>query len=153
MAVKMKYGEIMNETFNMAMGRIAGTPTVGEHACRIRRAMREMKKAQEKIRGEYATQIVEKFSKKGEDGKMIADPHPQSEGFEPVEGTEGELIQAREAFGEQEVELDCYPLTLKNLQDVRVSATDLEALRGMFDDAPEGPGIPQLMEMGQRRRK
>lgn len=141
--VKIKYVEVSGFQFSQAMQKISTTPTHGQKASLIHKLSRRLSEARNKVSKEYQEQIAEKFGKRDEVGKLIR-PEGEPGGFEPIEEQEKELIAAQDAFGEQILELDLQPLTLDTLSDFKISAQDLEALKGVYagNSEFEKPAVP-----------
>lgn len=142
--VKLKYSELSSFGFAQAMQKIASTPTHGTKASQIHKISKQLTFARERISKEYQDQLVQTYGKKDENGKVIR-PEGEPMGFEPIEEMAEEFATAQEKFGENVVELTVQPMSLDLLSDIKVSAQDLEALRGLYvgnDGAEAGPGVP-----------
>lgn len=147
MSVTLKYSEIHNFTFAQAVQKIAASPTSGRIACRIRRTVQELTKAREMIKAEYEKDIIGPFTHRDAEGKEVVDEN-NTEGFNPDPARMEELNKAQAAFGERQAALECFPFTLETIQDIKISAQEIEAMKGLFDDSEPtpiamGPGIPQ----------
>jgi hypothetical protein len=114
--------------FQQACQKLMNTPTSGENRYTLRKMLKPIKDAQKKIRKEYAEDIMNKFGKKGEDGKV--DP----ETFQPEESKVEEFKAAQEEFGKRIIEIKRKKLTYKELADASLTANEEEALLPVFDD-------------------
>lgn len=143
--IKLKYSEISSFAFAQAVQKISSTPTHGQKASLIHKVTKQLGFIRENISKEYQADIVQVYGKKDAEGKIIR-PAGEPNGFEPVEETQEAFEKAQEAFGDRTAELNVNPMTLELLSDMKVSAQDLEALRGLYagnsDDAQNGPGVP-----------
>lgn len=141
--VTMKYSEISSFQFAQAVQKISSTPTHGQKASVIHKVTKALGIARETITKEYQKQIVDVYGKKDEDGKIVR-PEGEPNGFEPVEDKEAEFLKAQEAFGENTAEMKCDPFTLQVLEDIKISAQDLEALKGLYIGNREEGEKPSL---------
>lgn len=141
--VKLKYSELSSFGFAQAMQKITTTPTHGQKASVLHKLGKSLGFARERISKEYQAQLVETYGKRDDLGKIIR-PEGEPLGFEPIEGKEEEFAKAQEAFGDNMIELDVRPLTLEILSDMKISAQDLEALKGLYigNTDETGPGVP-----------
>lgn len=142
--VTLKYSETMNFGFAQAMQKITNTPTHGNVASQIHRVAKQLTFARDKIQKEYQEKIVAVFGKKDDKGAIIR-PEGEPNGFEPIEEKVEEFKKAQDEFGENTIELDCQPFTVQMLGDIKVSAQDLENLKGLYvgnQTTSEKPEIP-----------
>lgn len=143
--ITLKYPEIMGQAFSQAMQKITSTPTHGDKAAAIYKLTKNIQNARDSIVKEYQKTIVETFGKRDDKGSLVR-PDNQPMGFEPMEDKLTELQAAQDAFDSKSVELDVPPLSLAVLADVRLSAQDLEALKGAYSGvyiSQGGPGVPE----------
>lgn len=139
--VKMKYREISGFEFTQAMQKIGSTPTTAQKAAQIRRITKEIEAARKVVVAEFERDIMQVYGAKNEDGTLKR-PEGEPTGFEPLEGKHEEIMSAQTAFGEREVTLNILrPLTPATLSDMKLSAKDLDALKGLFSEE-DGPGVP-----------
>lgn len=142
--VKLKYSEISSFQFQQAVQKIAATPTHGQKASLIHKTTKAVGQARTQISKEFQDELVPEFAKKDAEGKIIR-PEGEPNGFEPDETREAEFLKAQEAFGERWIELPkISPYTLDTLSDIKVSAQDLEALKGLYTGNLEDEGKPSL---------
>lgn len=144
--VVLKYSEISSFQFAQAMQKITSTPTHGQVASQIHKVAKHLNRAREQISKAYQTEIIEKFGKRDEQGKLIR-PEGEPNGFEPMEDKQEEFMAAQEAFGQNTIELNCQPFTIQLLGDIKVSAHDLEALKDLYvgnRDGEEKPALPNV---------
>lgn len=141
--VTMKYSEISSFQFAQAMQKISSTPTHGAKASAIHKIARALTRAREDISKEYQKQIVEVYGKRDADGKIVR-PEGEPNGFEPMEEKQEEFLKTQEEFGANTADLKCDPLTLQMLEDIKISAQDLEALKGLYIGNREDEGKPSL---------
>ncbi len=141
--VKMKYSEIMGFPFSQAIQKIASTPTHGAKAAQIHKVIKQLSAARKEIQKQFWNDIAEVYGKRDEAGKLVR-PDGDEAGFEPIEEKKEELLAAQEAFGNSEVAFNAQPFSLQTLEDVKISAKDLEALGALFTgNADESkPAIP-----------
>lgn len=143
--VRLKYSEISNFQFAQAMQKIASTPTHGQVASQIHKVTKKLTAVRNQISKEYQDKIVATFGKKDEAGAVIR-PAGEPMGFEPIEEKQAEFMTAQEEFGNTEVELPVNPFNVQLLGDIKVSAQDLEALKGLYagnnEDDAEKPALP-----------
>lgn len=143
--MKMTFKQVGSFEFSQAMAKIENTPTSTKNAGHIHQIVKRVKAGKDRIHEEYKTDIMEKFAKKGEDGKALVSEH-QPGGFELTEGQEEAFNEAFKEFEAREVEVDWKPLTTTTLDDVRLSARELELLGPLVVDE-SGPGVPSLQSV------
>lgn len=131
---------MMSFAFNQAMQKIVSTPTHGNVASQIHKVNKQVSQAKDIIIKKFQTDLVQVYGKKDDKGAIIR-PEGEPNGFEPVEGKTDEFVTAQEEFGKNTVELDVQPFNVQLLGDIKVSAADLEALKGLWagNNAPEVP--------------
>lgn len=129
--VRLKYSELSSFQFAQAVQKISQTPTHGQKASQIHKVTRALGVAREKVSKEYASKLIDVFAKKDETGKIIR-PEGEPQGFTVPDEKQAEFDVAQNEFGTSWVELDCQPFTLELISDMKVSAQDLEALRGLW---------------------
>lgn len=143
--ILLKYSEISNFQFAQAIQKIASTPTHGNVASQIHKVTKALSKGRDRISKEYQDAIVETYGKKNEKGEIIR-PDGEPNGFEPIEEKQEEFLKAQEDFGQKIAEFDVQPFTIQLLGDIKVSAQDLEAMRGLYagnrEDAETKPPVP-----------
>lgn len=141
--VRMTYSQLTSFIFAQICQKLASTPTDGKTACRIRQITRGTNEARTKVIKEYEADITEVYAKRDENGVIIR-PEGQPKGFTAAEGKEAESESAQEEFVKREIELECIPLTLADLKDIKITPAELEALGGFFTETPAsvGPGVP-----------
>lgn len=150
--IKLEFNAMSSFEFASMIQKLASSPTSNKNACAIARVVRELEKAQKLISDTYQTEVVEVFGKKGEDGKVIR-PEDDPNGYEPLEmeGYDEKLAAALEVFGKHEFEVNSKPLTPSILADIKISAKEINLLKGLFteDEAQQnaGPGVPPLQSM------
>lgn len=145
--VTLKYSEVSSFPFAQAMQKISSTPTHGAKASQIHRVTKQLDRLRKQISKEYQEELVNVYGKKDEEGKLIR-PEGEPNGFEPDETKQEEFVKAQEEFGNKTVELDVPSFNLDVLADIKLSAQDLEALKGLYMgnyEAQEdgGPGVPK----------
>lgn len=144
--IKIKYTELMNFQFSQAMQKIASAPVHGNVASQIHKVARQIDWARKRIMKEYQDEIVETFGKRDKDGKLIR-PENEPNGFEPEETKVSELEAAQKDFDAREIELKCSPFTIQLFGDIKISAQDLQALKGLYtgndDGTDEKPEMPK----------
>ncbi len=59
-----------------------------------------------------------------------------------MEEKQEEFLKAQELFGTKETFIECIPLTINEIKDVKLSAQELDAFGGFFVEALPGPGLP-----------
>lgn len=145
--IKMTYKQIGSFEFSQAIAKIEHTPTSAQKAAHIRHISKFVKAGKDKIHDEYKTNIMDKFGKKGEDGKTItAEDRPG--GFEMDDSQTEEFNKAFKEFEAREIEVDWRPLTPDTLSDIKLSAREIELLGPLFsEDQAQGPGIPNLQSI------
>lgn len=129
--ITVKYQEIINSAFAQTIQKIASTPTHGNVAAQIHKVVKAIELARDQIRKDYQAEIAEKFGKKDEAGKLIR-PEDEPNGFDVIEGKEEEMALAQEALNQKSIDLDCPPFTLQLFGDMKISAMDLEVLKGLY---------------------
>ena len=140
--VKFKHKDIMSFEFNQIMSKVANTPTKPQIAGQIRKVIQAVQVVRDTISGSYQEKVLGQYFQKNEDG-TLKKVEGQDE-YIPLEGKEKEIEKANADFGEIEVEVvlsNVRPLSPASLADVKVSARELELLKGLFVDQ-DGPGIP-----------
>ena len=138
--IKIKYRELSEFSLAQTIQKVAATPTNTGNAVRIRNLVKAIQTAREDIRTKYISELVEVYAARTEDGS-IKRPENEPNSFEPNEAKLGEFRAAEKAFGENEVELDAFPLTPASLVDMKLSAKELEDLHGLFCEQ-DGLGVP-----------
>lgn len=151
--IKLEFNTMSSFEFASLVQKLASSPTSNKSACAIARVVRELEKAQKLISETYQKEVVEVFGKKGEDGKVIR-PEGDPNGYEPLEMEmekfDEKLAAALEVFGKHEFEVNAKPLTPSVLADIKISAKEINMLKGLFteDEAQAtGPGVPHLQSM------
>lgn len=146
--VTLKYKDISQEEFAIALHKVCQTPVENQAACAIRKVSKALNDARELISKEYATEIAERFGVKGEDGKLV--PAKDGSLFTVDETKREEFVKVQEEFGQKVLDLKCFPLTPNDLRDIKLSGRDLEVMGELFDDsaptrpqALRGPQIPR----------
>lgn len=141
--ISIKYSTLSGFQFSEALQKIAGTPTHGQKASAIHKIIKAVSRAKTQISKEYQTDIVGVWGKKDEAGLVIR-PEGEPHGFTPLEGKEDEFMAAQEDFGHKLADLNCDPFTLQTLEDVKLSAQNLEALQELYIGNREDEGKPSL---------
>lgn len=148
--VKVKYKEIMNYAFASALQKIAQTPVHGALASQLHKIIKACAKAKQDIQKEFQKDIVGAFAKKDEKGEIVR-PEGNPNDFVPLEGKDDEFMKAQEEFGNREAELQCSQITVQMLQDIKISATDLEGLKTLYSgNAEEGPFPGNVHKLADR---
>lgn len=138
--IKIQYKQLSDFTTAQTIQKIANTPTSVANANRIRKLVKELQGVRERVSKEYQTEIVDKFADKDENGKAKTDGNSPS-GFAMSEENTAKMPAALEEFGKTEAEIEAMPLNASCLSDVKLSATELESLHGMYLEEA-GPGLP-----------
>ncbi len=138
----LKFSEISSFQFNQTLQKIVSTPTHGESAAVIHKLAKQVTEARDKVAKDYQDKIANVFGKRDAEGKLLR-PEGEPNGFEPMEEKQKELETALEEFGKTLVEVNCSPLTIKVIGETKVSALDLESLKGLYSGNPSpGPELP-----------
>lgn len=95
---------------------------------------RKVDETLKKVRDEYTDQLVKKYGVFDEKGNLTPDQQPW--GFKLQDGVQANFDADNEAFHRRELELDCQPLGITELSEIRTSAAELSAL-GLFFQDPE----------------
>lgn len=141
MEVKIAYEQVGGFEFAQVIQKIAAVPTTTAAANHIRRVINEIEAARKQISAEYKTEIMEKYGKRNEAGEL-ARPEGDTQGFDPDETKMDEFIEAQKEFGKRTATIKWRPLTPKTLNDVKLSAKELNLLGPLFSE-DEGPGLPE----------
>lgn len=129
--IQLKYNEISSFQFAQAMQKIASTPTHGAKASQIHKITKALSKVRDEIAKQYQAEIVDVYGKKDEAGKIVR-PDGEPNGFEPIEEKQTEFLAAQEEFGKKTVDLPVQAFSLDTFADIKISAQDLEALKGLY---------------------
>jgi hypothetical protein len=143
--IRIKYLTIGSFEFNTVMQKLVRTQTNNKAATHIKQVSKRVDAGRKKIHEEYMTEIVPKYAKKNEDGTI--DRTGGNEGdlnfFTPKDELMQEFLKAQEEFGKRELVIDWRPLTPSCLEDVSISAHELDAIGEVYTEE-EGPGVPSL---------
>jgi hypothetical protein len=82
----------------------------------------------------YKTEIMEKYAKRDENGKVMPSPDGNPNSFAFDESKQDEFVKAQEAYGSREVELAVTPFVLNDFKDIRISPKNLNALGKLYVD-------------------
>lgn len=118
----------------MTMQKLANAQTTGHAAYHIKKMIDHVNQKMNHALKEYKKEIGEKYGKLSKKGEIIQNME-NDYGFELLEGVdEFALKKEIEAYGEKEVIVNRQPLTLKDLEGIRISAAELGALEGFVED-------------------
>jgi hypothetical protein len=138
--IKMKYEDIGNFEFAQSIQKIGSANTSSYNASRICKLMKQLQKARNEIHESFTKDMLERYAQRNEDG-TIKRPEGDPNGFTPLDDKVEEYTKEQEAFGKRLYEFTCAPLNPSILQDVKLSARDIETLKDLFIEE-SGPGLP-----------
>ena len=147
-AIKLKYETIGSEAFAMLMQKISNTQTNNKAASHINHIIKEVERVREHIKDEYLKEIREGFAKRDADGKIdLIDKDgnnhkDQPNWFDVEDAKMAELNKATEEFHQREAVINWRPLTPSTLEDVNLSAREINLLGDLYSEIEVGPGVP-----------
>lgn len=143
--IKMTYQQVSGFEFTRAMQKLAQTPMSTKVAYNIKKLADAMNKQREVISQEYQRDIVDKYAKKDEKGELVR-PEGQPQGFDIDAEKVEEFQKVQEDFGKREFTIERFKLTLADLEQVKLSASELTALEPIYQEHPvdttEGNVVP-----------
>lgn len=128
--IKIKYSQLSDMRFVMAMQKIAGTPLNTPTAFTIKKIVQALDTARENMVAEYHEQVVGVYAERDEDNSVIFEDAQKTK-FKVLEGKQEELAKAQEAFGAKEIEVPATKINIDNL-NVSLSAADLINLEPIY---------------------
>lgn len=143
--VSVKYGSVKNsQTFAQAMGKLMNIPLDQKTAYRLKRIRDGITSKIDTIRKEFREEVIEKYGKRGEDGKLVSNPM-NPDAFEPDETKFQEFLDADKAFAEKTFKLDWYQIPGFRFDGQLFTANEMGALEGIIDWEQEAPahGTPE----------
>lgn len=141
-AIMLSYKTIGGFEFSQLMAKLNNTNTDNRKASHIYQVAKRVKAGSQKITDEYKTEIMEKFGKKGADGKVVSDQNANG-GFQMDEAVGEDFNKAFKEFEDRQIEVDWRPLTPDVLSDVKLSANEIGLLGPLYTEE-SGPGVPHL---------
>ena len=129
MGFKMTYAAMSSMELQKAMNKLENAPVHGFKAYAIRKLSNAMKVGRQQIAQEYKDQIIDKYAKKDADGKYDVN------NFVPDEALMEDFQQVQDQFSNREFFIDRHPLNISDIQDIKISASEMEALGAAFDDS------------------
>lgn len=134
--IKLTVGGLSSPGLQMALQKLNGAQVNNKVGYRFKKLNDSFEIEMKKVRDAYTKEVVEKFAKKDDKDKLIPAQVPW--GFELKEGTvQEEFDKANEDFHAKEIVIDRNPLSLTDLNDVKISAAELSALGPFFIDPEE----------------
>jgi hypothetical protein len=142
MALKVKYSVVGSFEFQNLMERLKREKVDNYSACQIHHILKEVQKGRDQITAEFKSEILEKFAKKDEAGKIISESPEQP--YDVADENVEAYKEATEAFGKKDIEVNWTPLNHQHLTKIQLSADDINLLGELFSEEMQGPGIPQM---------
>lgn len=139
---KITYRKASNEQLVLAFQRLATIPMnlkLSYDFMKMADAVMNLKK---KIAKEFEAELISKYAKKDEDGKLVVDE--AQEGF-VLEDKEG-FSKAEKTFGDTEVSLDRLKISLKRIDEagLKLMPAELKALESLLEHDLELPEVQEL---------
>lgn len=156
-AIKLKYKNVTTFNryeFTSFMTKLKKTSTNNIAANNIHQVLKEIKRILKIVIDSYYTEVGDVYAKRNENGEIDregADP-AHTKFFKPDEAKIEEFEKAEKIWGEQEIEFKWKLLTPSDLKDISVSAEEIEMLGDIYSQE-NGPGIPNLQNISQMKRK
>lgn len=140
--IKLTYKQLSNYQFQTAMQKIAATPTNNRAASRIRHVIKATQVLIEKMGENFKKDVLENYATKDEKGNVKYD----TQGNPEIDTTKAEeFSKDQEEFGKREAFIDREALTSEDLQDTKLSASELLAIGDVFsDDEPVKAQLKQV---------
>ena len=125
--IKTTNGVISSQMLTMTLQKIGQAPVASNIAYRIKKLLDAVNIKMKKISEDYKTVIGKKYGELDEKGEIIPENNPN--GFKMKEGADMEaMLKDLEDFSKLPIEIDRWPLTLRDLADVKMSAAEVSAL-------------------------
>jgi nucleoside-triphosphatase THEP1 len=136
MSFKIKHGQLSAMNFQMAISKLGQAPLPAKSAYHVKRLIDGLSNASNRVRDLYRQDICKVHGiDDGKGGFVPDDEH----GFKFAEGADKDaVVKAIQDFGNREIEVDKYKLTLGDLEKVEISAAELSHLDPVIFDE-EGP--------------
>lgn len=119
--IKISYEKVVSGEFTMAMQKLTSTPLETKTAYAIKKLADGLQSARNKIQNEFEKQILSKYAKKDEAGKMI-------QPVEIVETMKADYEKDQTEFGKNVATIDRPKLSFAQLEGLKLSARDLSAI-------------------------
>lgn len=132
--IKVTYSEVTNTAFTQAVQRLANTPMNLRMAYSFKKIADAAIKLKKQIAKEYETDLLNKYAKKDEHGKLVvAESH---EGFVVDDANKEAFNKAEKEFGERTASLGREKISLAFLDGygLKLTPADLKALECIFTD-------------------
>lgn len=140
--VKIKRKDISSFDLNNVITKLRNLQTSNKIASHFNHVYKEVVAAQKSVADDYLKEIMGKYGKKDEAGKLIVDKdNPKGIIAEETDDLP-EFKKDIETFGETYITLDWGPIRPSHLLDAKMSAKELDSLKDLYVDE-DGPGVPK----------
>jgi hypothetical protein len=141
--IKTKYVDILQAQLHTTLAQLANEKGKTEAVFNLLRLTRQLKKIMTEA-GELHVKLASEFFVTDENGQFV--PHPQATPLCPYQvkdGKETEFMQKIEEFLALEIEVQSYPVDLKDFPNFMPTASQLAALSPILapEDQAPGPGL------------
>lgn len=143
MVAKIKYKTLNDFGFQSLIQKLANAQTSTTNASHIRRIVNLVQKASDQMREDFKKDVLELYAARDEEGKIIA---TKEKPFDIPDDKIEAFTAATEVFGEREGTVDWRPLNAHTIQDLKVSAREMELLGDLYTEEGNGPGLPEFAE-------
>jgi hypothetical protein len=137
----MKHKDIGSFEFASTMEKLRSSPVDNAVASHIHQIAKRVQAARDLMGKQYKAEIIEKFAKRDEAGKIVNAPDGR---FDVDDDKVLEFQKETDAFGEREIEIDWRPFDARTFSEIKVSAKELDLLGDLYSHEPVGPGLPHM---------
>ena len=148
--IKTTIGALSSPGLNMTFQKLNGAQVNTKTAYRFKKLHDQFEITMKKIREDYEKEVVSKFAEKDEKGKLIPEQCPW--GFKlKADVKQEDFDAANDEFHKREAIVNRLPLSIADLNEVKISAAELSALDVFLVD-PETVTEEDTSNVAQLRR-